>query len=455
MIKPSAPLNNPPTNQHVSTSSGDTRMSGEFEKFDLAIVGAGPVGLITALAAAYTGCKDSHQKQLQIALIGPKPSAIALNRDTRTTAFMHPSLKMLRNLAILEKIETEAAPLKELRMIDDTAGLLRAPDCHFTSLELDLPYFALNIPNADLNQALIEMVSQASAIRWIETEEVTKVTSEDEQVSINTREGKMITAPFCIGADGRNSICRQAAEIETETWSYDQTAIACGFTHQLPHKAVSIEIHRPTGPLTLIPLKEHHASLVWSLKPAEAEQMVKLDDNGFIEALNKASLGFYGQINTVAKRVAFPIKGMSLKKLAAKRIALVGEAAHIVPPIGAQGMNMGLMDAACLCDAIQQSPDYAELPSNLVESYNTIRHRDVARRSKTIDLLNKSLLVDYLPFKAARTVGLTLLKQLTPLRRLVMQQGMGTPLETSSYHGESLPSLMQDPAAETAYASQS
>lgn len=429
-------------------------MDAANKDYDIAIVGTGPVGLIAALALSYlqNQQRGNQNNSHSIALIGPKPTPSQLAKDTRTTAFMQPSLTLLQNLGILAKVRQQAAPLRALRMIDDTGSLLRAPDCHFTAQEVGLPYFALNIPNQLLNTALLEEISRAPDVTWLETSAVTAIEQKANGLLFHLAERKNVTASFCIGADGRNSLSRIAASIETQDWSYDQTAIACAFTHSTPHHSTSIEIHRDTGPLTLIPLKEHHASLVWSLKPEEANRLVNAPEQDFIENLKQASLGFYGDINTIGKRVAFPIKGMKLSTLGQNRIALVGEAAHVVPPIGAQGLNMGLMDVACLIDAIMAQPSPGTAPQQIIEGYNNLRLSDVHRRTQSIDFLNKSLLQDQLPYQLLRSLGLNLLNTAPPLRRLLMTQGLGNPLTLNqTLKGKQpFPSLMQPPIPQEA-----
>lgn len=420
--------------------------------YDIAIIGTGPIGLLSALSFSLLKHQSRELAGLTIALIGQKPTPQQLERDTRTTAFMQPSLTMLENLGLLSDLTVNTAPLKALKMIDDTGGLFRAPDCYFNADELGLPYFALNIPNTELNKALLSKINAAKPITWIETDAVTQVTQAQSNVEITTSDEMRIHTSLLIGADGRNSICRKATTIKTNDWAYDQTAIACSFTHKNPHAATSVEIHRPTGPLTLIPLKEHHASLVWSLNPATAQNLLEISDDKFISRLYEKSLGFYGPIEAIGKRVAFPIKGMSLDRLAEGRIALVGEAAHVVPPIGAQGMNMGLMDIASLFDCIKERGIFSQHdarfkdPAVLISLYNESRLADIQRRTTTIDMLNKSLLLSYFPMKATRMIGLAALKKSPTLRKYIMQHGLGSPLTAlSNPNGDAcLPSLMQN-----------
>ena len=399
-----------------------------FSKTDIAIIGPGPVGLIAALACA-------QETPFSISLFGPCPSSEQLENDTRTTAFMVPSLTLLDHLKVWPVIQKHASPLKHLRMIDDCANLLRAPDCLFSASELDMEAFAQNIPNKHLNQQLIKLVEAHANINWITTKAVTSIFPEHDHVMIETQEGQAYKASLLIGADGRNSPARRASGIHEKVWSYEQTAISCNFTHELPHNATSVEFHRPSGPLTLIPLKENHASLVWSLQPKQADDMIQLSTDKFCQQLEQSMHSIWGPITNAGKRVAFPIKGMKLDHFAAKRIFLVGEAAHIVPPIGAQGLNLGVRDVAYLVDSLKSQTDLNSDIHSLEAAYNKARQHDVWSRTTTIDWLNKSLLLSFLPLKFLRTAGLNAMNASQTLRKLLMNEGLGTSLD--------LPTLMR------------
>ena len=198
---------------------------------------------------------------------------------------------------------------------------------------------------------------------------------------------------------------------------------------------LQVEFHRPSGPLTLIPLKENHASLVWSLQPKQADDMLQLSTDKFCQQLEQSMHSIWGPITNAGKRVAFPIKGMKLDHFAAKRIFLVGEAAHIVPPIGAQGLNLGVRDVAYLVESLKSQKDLKTDIHSLEAAYNKARQHDVWSRTTTIDWLNKSLLLSFLPLKFLRTAGLNAMNASQTLRKLLMNEGLGTSLD--------LPTLMR------------
>lgn len=395
---------------------------------DVAIIGTGPVGLITATVLA-------KENQFQINLFGPKPNEETLAKDTRTTAFMAPSVILLEKCDIWQNCKKNAAPLKHLRMIDDCGSLVKAPDCYFTSEELNMSAFAQNIPNSDLNKALIDKIESDPKINWIETQVVTNINHSNTNIQITTKENQVFNTQFCIGADGKNSICRTAAQIKTEQWQYDQTAIACAFTHSSPHNATSTEIHRKTGPMTLIPLEEYRSSLVWSLTPEEAKRIASLNDEEFSAVLYENSHAILGDITSLEPRVAFPISGLKVEKFAQNNIALVGESAHVIPPIGAQGMNLGLRDAAHLSEILKSYSSLGDNLNEIQDKYNASRKSDVASRTFVVDMLNKSLLLNDISLKTIRSTGLTALRNFKSLRQMIMQQGLGDE--------HSLPQLMR------------
>ena len=390
------------------------------KKTEIAIVGTGAVGLITALTLATT-CP------FKITLFGRKLGGPNLTKDTRTTAFMPPSLNLFENIGILDRLLKNAAPLKGLRLIDDSGSLFRTPDCCFMADELGLRSFASNIPNSDLLSVLTEKIEASDQINWIANQDVSAISTTEDWVHLEYGDNCTIEAKLCIGADGRNSICRKSAGINSKQWSYEQSAIACGMEHKNRHNGISTELHRGTGPLTLIPLKEHHSSLVWSLKPEQANDMALKSDEEFISALTKASHNILGEITTVGKRVAFPISCLTVEKFAANRIALVGESAHALSPIGAQGLNLGVRDCAHLADCIKSQAQETRDPGHraVITSYNQSRKIDVQSRTQATDILNKSLILPFLPYKIMRYAGLHLIKHLKPLREIIMQEGMG------------------------------
>ncbi len=205
---------------------------------------------------------------------------------------------------------------------------------------------------------------------------------------------------------------------------YPQHAVTAILAHDRPHRDASTEFHTREGPCTLVPLPGQRSSLVWMMAPEKAERILILNDNAFAEAVESQVHSMLGRMRIDGPRGAVPMGGLSVSRLAERRVALVGEAAHAFPPIGAQGLNLGLRDVAALVEAASSHRDDPGGDAAL-EAYIRARRTDVAMRTHGVDWLNRSLLAPYLPVDFARGLGLTLLDTLPPLRRFAMRLGLG------------------------------
>ena len=397
---------------------------------DIAVVGGGPAGLAAALAVASTGAR--------VALIAPQVPGNDASRELRTAALFTGSIEFLKNLGVWETCAAASAPIAGIRIIDDTGHLIRAPEVHFEAAELGLPAFGYNVPNASLAAALEDHIESSPRIIerfWGATAASVETGSDGAQIRLG--DGRTVEAKLVAGADGRNSLCRRAAGIETTTWPYPQAAVVCSFEHSRSHGGVSTEFHRPHGPCTTVPLPGLRSSLVWVESAEEASRLVNLDQSTFRIELERRLQGLLGTIGGVSARAQFPLSGLSAKTLAANRVVLIGEAGHVIPPIGAQGLNLGMRDAATLADCVAEALRTGRDPGagDVTKRFAAARASDVNLRITGIDVLNRSLLADVLPVHLLRGFGLFTLSAVGPLRRWVVREG----LQPSS----TLPSLMR------------
>ena len=376
--------------------------------FKVIVAGAGPAGLVAAALLAKEG--------VRAALIAP-----AMADDPRTVALMQPSIQLLKYLGVWPgELASRAAPLRKLRMVDDTGSLLMAPNLEFDSRELELEAFGWNIP---LNALLPTLHARAIELGVSPVEATaTEATPDRESIRVSMSNGGELSAQVCVAADGANSILRSAAGITVDTWAYDQAAIATSFAHSMGHNGISVEYHKLAGPFTTVPLADGRSSLVWMERPARADAIMALSDKELAAEIQIATHGELGLISNIGPRKAFPMKGLTARHFAKNRTILVGEAAHVVPPIGAQGLNMSLKDAAIAVDLILAAKDAGS--DAVIAEYNDARRADVLPRQNIIDLMNKSLLLGYMPLESGRALSLAALHFLGPLKKFAMRHGL-------------------------------
>jgi 2-octaprenyl-6-methoxyphenol hydroxylase len=377
------------------------------------VVGGGPAGLTAAITLAAGG--------IETVLAGRRPPA----SDNRTTALLAGSVTALETLGVWELCADRAAPLKVIRIVDDTGRLWRAPEVKFDAQEIGLEAFGYNIENRNLVAALDRRARAFSNLRLID-DDVLSVTPDERAVSVALKSGDALRAPLVVGADGRRSLCRDAAGITMTAHSYPQVALTLCFKHTRTHRDTSTEFHSVSGPFTLVPLPGNRSSLVWVLDPANADEFAALDDAELSDEIEAASHSILGKIEVEPGRGRFPLNRASANRFAAHRIALIGEAAHVIPPIGAQGLNLGLRDATCIGElaaaAHRAHHDIGGI--NVLAAYDKLRRADIGSRIAAVDLLNRTLLTDFLPVQGARGLGLYLIDRIGPLRRALMREGV-------------------------------
>ncbi|MDB5512025.1 MAG: ubiquinone biosynthesis hydroxylase, UbiH/UbiF/VisC/COQ6 family protein [Enterovirga sp.] len=378
---------------------------------DVAVVGAGAVGLAAALALARAGCAT--------ALVGPAPEG----SDGRSAALLAGSLRFLASLGVGPAIADVSAPLASMRIVDDTGSLFRPPPVVFGAGELGLSAFGRNIENAALVRVLAEAARAQPGLTW--TEQV--ATGLGPQGAVLLADGGSVAATLVVAADGRRSRMREAAGITARHNAYPQAALTLVLAHERPHGDTSTEFHTRSGPFTLVPLPGHRSSLVWVGRPEESERLHGLDDAALERAVWRASHGLLGRVRIDGPRGLVPLSLLSVDRLGAGRVVLVGEAAHALPPIGAQGLNLGLADVASLARIVADATGGAGLePAAVLQRYGRDRMRDVRLRSVAVDGLNRALLSGLLPADAMRGLGLGLLARIGPLRRAVMRAGLAS-----------------------------
>jgi 2-octaprenyl-6-methoxyphenol hydroxylase len=388
-------------------------MENATVSFDVAVIGGGPAGVSAAIALALTGART--------ALIARRtPYA-----DNRTTALLGDSVDFLQDMNVWPRCSGKAAALRAMRLVDDTGRLIRAPEVKFSSDEIGLEEFGYNIENRELMSALEDRAAEIADLVQFDDEADT-IEPDEVRVTVTTKGGRSITTSLVVGADGRQSLSRIAAGIDVRQRALGQAALTFNIGHSRPHKNISTEFHTSQGPRVFVPLPGNRSSVVWVSSLREADRLIAFSDDELSEAIETQSHSILGRIRVEPGRNLFPLAIEQPRRFAQRRIALIGEAAHVLPPIGAQGLNMGLRDAADIAELVHEAVVAGDDPgaARMLDRYNWVRRADVVSRTFVIDLANRWLLSDFLPVQSLRATGLHLLSSIGPLRRLAMREGL-------------------------------
>ena len=402
--------------------------------FDVIVSGAGPAGLAAAALCAEAGLKT--------AIVTGPVDPFEKRHDPRTIALMRPSMRLLEHLALFdESLKALSNPLRKLRLVDDTGGLFSAPETVFDARDAGWEAFGWNIPLEDLHPAFARKAKELGVV-FIRDSASGVAPDRRRLVRLQLASGDEAAAPVVIAADGRASPVRESAGFHMLQHDYDQVAVGCFFSHSADHEDMSTEYHKPDGPFTTVPMPQRRSSLVWMMRPAAAKEVMALPADELARRIQVESHGDLGRIGDVTVPQSFPMQTMTAQDFAKERIILVGEAAHAVPPIGAQGLNMSLRDAALAAELIGDAHAFGDDPGSeeICRTYDRLRRRDVFVRKAAIHLVNTALLTDFPPLQAMRAGVIAAAAALPWVRDIVMRQGLAP-------GGESLPRIMrEDPA---------
>ncbi|WP_207168802.1 FAD-dependent oxidoreductase [Rhodovibrio sodomensis] len=388
---------------------------------DVAVIGGGITGLAMTLALGRAGfrtiCIDPQP---------PEPAA-AQQLDGRTTALLMPSIRALQTLGVWERVAGDSEGLWRMRIVDDSAGPDAEPHtADFESSRLDGGPFGYNVPNPALRRALLAEIGALDQVRHLAPHKVGRIDYGRSEMRAELDDGRRLSARLAIGADGKGSPSREAAGIRARRWGYGQTAMAFSIQHSRPHRGTSTEFHRSSGPFVLVPLPGNRSSVVWVDRDAAAERFLEIDDDAFRRAVERRTRRILGDVTAVGPRFSYPVGSLLADDYAGPRLALVGESAHALPPIGAQGLNLGITDVATLIEVLvaaeRAGRDIGD--PEVTRGYARRRRPDVVARAFAVDMLNRTVQSKLPPIGFVRRHALGLVDRVSPLKARLMRQGM-------------------------------
>lgn len=395
-----------------------------MQNVEILVSGGGVAGLTTAAAFGAKG--------FSVLCVDPTPPITerdAEGSDLRTTAFLQPSQALLDDIGLWESFAPHAAPLQIMRIVD-AGGVVAEPRLvkEFCADEISDKPFGWNLPNWLLRRELLAFLDSLPNVEFRQGVGSKSLFTRTNEARVGLTDGSMVSCKLVIAADGRASRIREAAGIDVSTKRYGQKALAFAVTHPEPHENVSTEIHRSGGPFTLVPLPaymgKNSSAIVWMETGAEVDRLAKLPESEFEAAMNERSCKILGPLKLASRRSVWPIISQVAQRMTSERVALIAEAAHVVPPIGAQGLNMSLGDLRVL---LELACDNREDPGqqNLLDRFHKARHAEVQTRVTGIDLLNRASMAEKQVLRDVRASGLNALYSLAPVRKTLMQMGLG------------------------------
>lgn len=387
------------------------------QSFDLAVVGSGAAGLATALGAAQLG--------LRVALIGPRPALRQPSPeapfDVRIYAVSAASVELMRALGVWGRVDaTRVEPVMRMRVWADDRSELS-----FDAYGAEVERLATIAEEAELVRVLDAACDYQPAITRLESR-FDALAADGAGATLRLADGSELHARLVVGADGANSAVRAAAGIGAVFKPYGQTGVVANFACARPHLGAAWQWFTQEGIVALLPLPGQAVSLVWSAPTDLAEQLLALDPAALAARVTARSQGALGELCPMGPAAGFPLRLMTVDRPVGERLALVGDAAHVVHPLAGQGLNLGLADVAELLRVLRERESFRDLGDPvLLRRYQRARAEPVALMRGATDGLARIFGIDDVLIERGRGLGFRLLDRLAPVKRALIRQALG------------------------------
>lgn len=393
--------------------------------FDVVIVGGGPVGACAGalLAGGVAGARALSVALLEPRLPAPLPAGAPL--EARVVALSRASERLLASAGAWPQIAgPRLSPYERMRIWHESVAPESDAVLVFDAADVGEPNLGYIVENRLLQWALLEAFTKAGG--HIERASLASLEITAGHVNVHTSTG-MLSARLVVGADGAQSAVRQAAGLTADTYPYRQTAIVATVASARPHQGTAWQRFMKDGTLALLPLADGTSSIVWSADDEVATGLLEGSAQAFAAELDRASDLALGETRLVSERISFPLNGLAAQRYVAQRVALIGDAAHVVHPLAGQGVNLGLLDAAALAQQVAAAVSAGEDPGALgvLRAYERWRKSEVALMSTAIDLFDRFLAHGAGPLAQLAQRGLSWVNRAPELRRLFIRRALG------------------------------
>jgi 2-octaprenyl-6-methoxyphenol hydroxylase len=387
------------------------------KRVEVAVVGGGLSGLSLGIACAGAG--------IEVAVIDREDPArmLAAPYDGRTTAVAFGSQQVLQGIGAWGALAPDAEPIREIRVADGRSPLF----LHYDHREIGDQPLGYIVENRKLRQALHTRARALPSLSLLTPLAVERVEPVDGAAVLHLSDGGTLGAELVVGADGRHSPLREAAKIKTTERAYHQTAIVCTVRHEQPHRGVAVEHFRAAGPFAILPMTDDRSSIVWTEHSDAAPLLLALDEKHFMRELAQRFGDYLGALALEGPRFSYPLSLLLAQRYTAPRLALIGDAAHVIHPIAGQGWNLGVRDIAALAELVV---DAARLgldlgSAEILRRYERWRRFDVMTLTAVTDGLNRLFSNELPPVRLARDLGLGAVNRAPRLKKFFMRHAMG------------------------------
>lgn len=403
----------------------------EKTDYDVVVLGGGLAGC--SLALRLLAELSTENPNISIAVLEKKhyqPSS-QNNFDSRCIALSYGSYQILQSAGVWQALCAQqpsvVEPIHQIHIAEQGKfgrTLLKHQD-------FQLPALGYVVESAALGNTLLQQIEKEQRVDWLSPVQLEKIEQHEDRIDVILQDKDKIRCQLLVAADGDHSFCHQLLGSPPQLKKYQQTAIIANITTEYPHQNIAYERFTPNGPIALLPLTQNRCSLVWSVAQKDADRILQLDDQAFIEQLQQNAGFRLGKILSLGKRAAFPLVLRQLPDEVGQlpRIVFVGNAAHTIHPVAGQGLNLGLRDIDVLSAMIKQNIEQNQgcfvYHDDLIKNYWQQRKEDIQRVSRATDGLISIFANDLFPLTPLRSLSLALLDGLSGVKSMVAKQAMG------------------------------